>query len=186
MGVSEVVSHRYTERKDELAAAQQAAAEKQHQDEMTRVQADTANANERAATLEKEAAQLQLDLERERAARVPRTINPEQRAAVLALLKSGPKGIVRMRPKMWDPEAEGFSKQIAGVLREAGFDVKDESTVSYGILGAFLVIRDANHRPPHFEFIHDCFKTIGIDLPAYAEEYVPDTESVVIGVSSHP
>jgi hypothetical protein len=55
LGVSEVVSHRYSERKDELVSQQQVAADRRHDEEMARVQLLTAQANERAAALEKEA-----------------------------------------------------------------------------------------------------------------------------------
>jgi hypothetical protein len=58
LGVAEVASHRYGERKDELAAVEQEALERRHNEEMTRVQHDTALANERATQLEKDAAAL--------------------------------------------------------------------------------------------------------------------------------
>ena len=54
-GISEVISHRYGERKDELTAAKQIEVQRHHDEDMARVQRDAAQANERAAQLEKEA-----------------------------------------------------------------------------------------------------------------------------------
>src|SRR6266478_667417 len=55
LGAAEVASHRYSERKDELAGVEQEAAQRRHDEDMARVQYDSALANERAAQLEKEA-----------------------------------------------------------------------------------------------------------------------------------
>jgi len=56
LGIFEVISHRYSERKDELVAVEQAGVQRRHDEDMTRVQHDAAQAVERAATLEKDAA----------------------------------------------------------------------------------------------------------------------------------
>jgi hypothetical protein len=62
LGVFEVISHRYSERKDELAAVEQDSTQRRHDEEMARLHLETAKANERAAelntTLEKKSAVL--------------------------------------------------------------------------------------------------------------------------------
>jgi hypothetical protein len=62
LGAMEVVSHRYSERKDELVELQQIAEKKTHDKEMAHVQRDAALAIERAARLEKEAAEARLKI----------------------------------------------------------------------------------------------------------------------------
>jgi hypothetical protein len=57
LGITEVASHRYGERKDELAAIEQATKDKRHDEDVAHLQHDTAQANERAAELSREAAQ---------------------------------------------------------------------------------------------------------------------------------
>jgi hypothetical protein len=57
LGMAEVASHRYSDRKDELTAIQEEAIQRRHDEDMAAVQHDTAQANERAAKLEKEAAE---------------------------------------------------------------------------------------------------------------------------------
>jgi hypothetical protein len=64
LGITEVVSHRYAERKDELVERQQAEEKKKHDDEITAVHLEAAQVRERAAKLEKEAAEARLELAR--------------------------------------------------------------------------------------------------------------------------
>lgn len=163
-----------------------------------------ADANERAASIEKtsetlriEAARAQEALERERVERLkleervrPRSLTADQENIVIDILSHSPKGTVFVVPKWMDPEAESFGRQIESLLKRSGFDVLQYSgsnkPLSYGILGAFLVIKDTHRRPPHFDAIHNAFKAVGIDLPAYQEDYVPNAQSVLIGISSKP
>src|SRR5258708_14331673 len=49
LGVAEVISHRYSERKDELVAEQQDSTQRRHDEEMARLHLETANANARAS-----------------------------------------------------------------------------------------------------------------------------------------
>lgn len=62
LGITEVVSHRYSERHDELSAIEQEATKKANDDEIARLHSDAASANERAGILENEAAQARLEL----------------------------------------------------------------------------------------------------------------------------
>jgi hypothetical protein len=77
LGVSEVISHRYTERKDELVAQQQVDTQRRHNEEIARLHLETANANARAKEAE-------LALVKFRAPRLP---NKEQLARIAEKLK---------------------------------------------------------------------------------------------------
>jgi hypothetical protein len=77
LGVCEMISHRYSERKDEISADQQQATQRQHDKDIATLQLQAAEANERAAK-----AQLALEKYKE-----PRTLNVEQQAAFVATLK---------------------------------------------------------------------------------------------------
>ena len=91
--------------------------------------AETAANKERASKLEVEAAAL-----RERAARAEselmkvkerikwRTISDAQRARLLQDLKPIPRGPVKIIAVMGDEEAGRFARQIADILKEAGWD----------------------------------------------------------------
>jgi hypothetical protein len=58
LGICEVVSHRYSERKDYLAAQGQDATQRRHDEEMARLHLETATISERAAKSELEVARL--------------------------------------------------------------------------------------------------------------------------------
>jgi len=81
LGAAEIVSHRYTERKDELAAIEQTSTQRRHDEEMARLHAETeaskaeiakANASAAEANARAEALRLQLLIEQQR--RAPRTL----------------------------------------------------------------------------------------------------------------
>ncbi len=155
-----------------------------------------AEANEKAAKANEEAERLHLEVERERLERLkleekvqPRKISAVQAALIKSSLASTPKGKVYINPDWMDPEAKLFAAQIASVLENLGFPLEklagDHAPLSYGKLGAMLIIRDQNHQPPHFVPIYIAFKNAGVVFDLHAESYVPDTASVLIGVSTH-
>jgi hypothetical protein len=110
LGVSEVVSHRYSERKDDLVEIQQIADKKAHDDEMTRVQHDTALANERAEILKRENLVLAEALS-------PRSIRSDVAEKTLSKF-AGTKYFVVSAP---DLEPRDLAAQIRSVLRRAGW-----------------------------------------------------------------
>jgi hypothetical protein len=90
LGITEVASHRYSERRDELVETQQQAEKRHHDDEMAQVHLETSQTNERAAKLEKDAeiarketAQAKLELQQ---MRFPRRLDSDK-------LKAGIEGI---------------------------------------------------------------------------------------------
>jgi hypothetical protein len=122
LGVFEVISHRYSERKDELAAAEQDSTQRRHDEEMARLHLETAKANERAA-------ELNTTLEKERSARLamldqlkPRDITRKQMATIADAIR-GHIGTVYLYP-LADPEAPPFMYAISETLKAAGADVK--------------------------------------------------------------
>jgi hypothetical protein len=165
LGVSEVVSHRYTERKDELVAEDQDATQRRHDEEMARLRVEaarlsaeadsaraaiananteTAKANESAARANERAAQLKLTLEQEIAARQPRNITADEHARMVAYLQTArPKGAIVVIWKIFDEEAEQFAKKIIAVLKDAGFDTSEgNGPLSFGTPGQWIVVRD--------------------------------------------
>lgn len=112
-----------------------------------------------------------------------REITSDQRIKLLALLKDGPKGIVYLRPKSFDAETEQYGKQMASILREVGFDVREceEATLSWSLTGAFLLVKNLQKLPPHALFVQNSFRAVDILLAAYENPNVPD-DSIMIGI----
>jgi hypothetical protein len=150
--------------------------------------AEGSRANEKAV-------EAQVTLERERQARLkleqkikPRSIDDAQESILLENLAAAPKGPILIAPAWMDPEAQQFAKRIEAILVKAGFPVAEfadsEKPLSYGILGAFLVIRDAKKQPSHLQHLYKAFRQAGFELAVHQEEYVPDVNSVVIAISA--
>jgi hypothetical protein len=74
--IAEVLAYQYGHRKDDLIEQQQIATNQRHDEDVARIQHDTARATERAAQLENEAAQARLEQERLKAQLAWRTLSP--------------------------------------------------------------------------------------------------------------
>jgi hypothetical protein len=152
-----------------------------------RIEADAKSAQE----LQKETAKIRADFEQAQAAREPRHITPEQEAAIIARLKPIPKGPVAVGAALVDStDAKSFSEQISDTLSKSGFTLvkAPKDYLSFSIPGAFMMVRDIQHAPPYAIEIQNAFKDeAGILLSGYSKpEDIPDYDTVVIGVSSHP
>jgi hypothetical protein len=139
LGIAEVASHRYSERRDDLIEIEQREIQRRHDEDMARVQHDTAQANERAAQLEKEAAnaraavaganaraaeasqkaaEAQLALEKFKA---PRMLTLDQQRQIAERVKSFNKMRFDLSAITGDPEALALSGQIADALKMGGW-----------------------------------------------------------------
>jgi hypothetical protein len=121
----------------------------------------------------------------------PRTVNGKQRAQIVDLLKPDKvsKGRVLINPAM-EGEAWHFGEEIKATLKDAGFQVEDvpfESRImAANEAGLFIWIKDRNNQPKHGGPILKAFALAGIDMAGRVDPSVPDTDTVVIVVSSHP
>jgi hypothetical protein len=129
LGVCEVISHRYTARKDELTEIVQIATQRRHDEDMARVQYDSALANERAAEANKRAAEANqkaqdasLELAKFKA---PRVLPQEQRDRIVDKLKqfSGTEYDITISDA--DPEILSLVRAIELVLSAAGWSELD-------------------------------------------------------------
>jgi hypothetical protein len=118
LGISEFISHQYTERKDFLVEQEQTAEKQRHDEEMARVHRGTAQANERAAELAKETALLQYQLEQERQKRAQRLLTDAQKAAMISALRGTLSEVMLVTQN--DPEAQALAIQLMSVFSEAG------------------------------------------------------------------
>src|SRR5262249_33888417 len=150
-------------------------------------------ANEAAAKANERAAELKLALEREVAARQPRTINPEQRAQIVSFIsRASPKTEVIVLWKAFDEEAEKFGKQVLEVLVAAGFPAKQgDGPLSFGERGAWIVVRDINRfgtTPNAIGAIQAAFRNVlHIELDGVQrKDPFPDLGEAVIAIGAKP
>jgi hypothetical protein len=171
LGGTEVLSHRYGKRHEELVALAEAAKERE--------------------TAARHAAEVGA-LQRKLAAREPRTINREQHDMLVSLLTPIPihKDPVLFNPLMSDGEAQAFSEQIKQVLKDSGFPVDDvpfgEKLLGVNRLGVVLWFKDLETPPKRARFIYEAFKRVGIEMKADPQAEFSDADKLVIVVGTHP
>lgn len=139
--------------------------------------AQGAAAAEHAKALEKEAAQLRLQLARLKW----RIISPEQQAALAEWLKTSPKGPILLLHKA-DDEPASYAAQMRDALRSAGFDLRLEASPAAGnVSGTFLLVKDLQRPPPHAVPLQTAFREIHVELDAQQDQQnVPNAGMVVI------
>ena len=134
--------------------------------------------------------ELKLALEREIAARQPRTITPEQHRTLVRLLTpTSNKGRVVVKPNFVDMEATPFANQITQALTEAGFTGVGDAPldiVLIGDAGIVIAVRDRDKPPPHAMPIIAAFAAAGIAAKPVTAPFVPDADTVVIAVGRKP
>jgi hypothetical protein len=156
--------------------------------------AETAATKKRASKLEVEAAAL-----RERAARAEneltkvkerikrRTISEAQRARLLQDLKPIPKGPAKIIAVMGDEEAGRFARQIADILKEAGWD---DARVSRGIfrgsINSFEIrIRDREKAPMFALQIAQAFDSVRFEPIIVVDRSVAEgAVEIVVGMKA--
>jgi hypothetical protein len=106
--------------------------------------AEVAKANEAAAKANERTAELKLALEKEIAARQPRTITSQQHDRIVEYLKNAnPKGPITVLWKLFDEEAEKFGRQVITALKDSGFDATEgRGPMGFGERGAWIVVKD--------------------------------------------
>jgi hypothetical protein len=120
LGVAEVISHRYSQRKDVLAAIEQSDTQRRHDDEIARLHLETAATNERAANLEHENALIrQKNLELEKALE-PRLLEQLYSSEALKPFAEIQAFIVSVP----DFEARRLASQMAVMFQMAGWTHK--------------------------------------------------------------
>ncbi|OQW30028.1 MAG: hypothetical protein A4E19_10735 [Nitrospira sp. SG-bin1] len=154
--------------------------------------AETAATKERANKLEGEAAAL-----RERAARAEaellkvkdrikrRIISDAQRARLLKKLKPLPKEPIGIVALLGDEEAVSLARQIADILKEAGWDnITVKQALFSGRVRDFEIrIRDRQNIPSFAVQVGEAFDSIGFMPTAVIDRSVPDGAlEIVVGM----
>ena len=175
LGVTEVLSHYYAERRDELVAVRDSEISKQRESKET----------ETESKHKQEIDALNNALVKERISRTqPRGIDQVTKANIVACLNSGPKGVIYIRPAVLDAEAAAFGKQIEEIFSSAQYDIKKwpDASMSWSIPGIFMIVKEMTAAPPHAKFIQQCFERNNIEIIGYPEPKHPANEvSIAIG-----
>jgi hypothetical protein len=110
-----------------------------------------AKANERAATLEKQAADARLELEQLKERQKFREVTAEQRKTFLAMIENAPKGRATVEIFQQDAEITRYANQIKEMMTAGGFDTDNNVAISFGSsidpVGVFILVKDAEKTP---------------------------------------
>jgi hypothetical protein len=141
----------------------------------------TAAAIERSKAMEKDAAELRLQLARLKW----RVITPEQQATLTEFLKNTPKGPVLVLHAL-DDEPRSYAMQISDALKAAGFDPKmEQSAVAQNLPGTWLLVQNLQQTPPHAVPLQMAFREIHVDMDGQQDpQRVPDPGMVVMLVGA--
>lgn len=122
----------------------------------------------------------------------PRTLTPDQQSEIVKRLQSGPKGPISVVSSVLDStDAKLLAESIKEALGKSGFTLSDRPKSLGGILawdrpGAWILVKDLDHPPPHAASIQRAFAAIGIFLEGLPKPNELDADTVVIAISSHP
>jgi hypothetical protein len=191
--IAEVVSYKYGQRKDDLTEQQQEATNQRHDEEMARLHVEAADANERAAKLENEAAQARVEQERLKAQLAGRTISPDISAQLERLL-SQHSGKINVQWSANDTEAQYLAIQIGNVFGKANWEVR---TLAISLTGAIAFgVRIPDSPSPATEIVRNIFRSVGIrfstEMPPIQNKTqafggtIPDAPIVFIGAKPIP
>lgn len=154
LGISEVISHRYGLRKDELVVAAERAAGNQRKNETadaeTRRKAEVEGLQKQLSESDKKVADLQYQ-------QTPRRLSPEQKATLLTSLTlfAGQKISIWCSANAWD--CVNFATDFQSVFKQAKWDTPD--TITFGIVMGYdaagievlvnpVMASDPNNTPP--------------------------------------
>jgi hypothetical protein len=97
----------------------------------------------------------------------PRSLTPEQRRQFRDLTLALPKSDVELQVPAGDQEAERFAVEIAQMLVESGWPVRDTSRAVFAAppTGLILQIRDKDAQPAAAGILQKAFEKIGFTVP---------------------
>jgi hypothetical protein len=122
-----------------------------------------------------------------------RKISTNEHVRIVECLREGPRGVVilgfdKISGATGQHEAKEYALQIASVFDEAGF-IGSTNRVNLAAIntpGVVLFVMDIKHPPAEALSIQACFRANDI-LPSDIQSgYAPDTNSVIIWISTKP
>ncbi len=162
LGASEVVSHVYGLRKDELVAVAEVANANKRKTEQdaadARHTAEIGGLKEQLSEADKKLA----EIERLRAAR---HLTADQKTSLAAVLAGKPIGKLVIKASVAAPDASNFGNEIAAVFKSAGWSVPVENAMFMGgdTSGIWITVRNANI-PVVANVVYDAFKEANIPI----------------------
>jgi len=163
LGASEIVSHVYSLRKDQLVAAADRASAEQRERETNeaeaRRKAETEALQKQLAEADKKVAELDR-------LRTPRHLSDAQKAKLTASLAGQPTGELVMKASGVADDARAYAGEIAAFFQALGWRVRIDNALLFGsdVSGIWLSINDSNAVPPATSALHHALESAGFPV----------------------
>jgi hypothetical protein len=172
-GIAEVVSHRYTERKDALSAIEQQQLQDKHDEDMAAVHLQAAKANERAEELQHENLEIRQKV-------AGRRISREQHDILIKQLSINPDTFAM--ETMTEGETTMYASDILKALNDTGWTLKD--TVSLPLDKSWQGVTISLSTDPAASRLVSAFQAAGIPVQWFTEKR--DIATVWVGAKPSP
>jgi hypothetical protein len=171
--VCEGLSYAYGHRHDKLARQQESAAEQHHE-------AEVAAAREAARKASDELAEFKLS----------RSLTVEQREKLSEWLADKPKGLIKIKASIAARDANAYANEIAGFLRDRGWNVVIENAIIGGpdTAGLWFSMKDGDRAAPGIAEIHNGFEHAGIPVrhAVLLDAGIPTFEEIWLEIGLKP
>ena len=149
-----------------------------------------ARANERTASLEKDAATAQVELERLKSKLAWRTITEASAETFKRLVADAPKAKINISYLTNNEEVVSFITQLAKLLRSSGYDApaslsEMNAFMPIGGLTIGVTISVKSEQDKAAAALQNALKTIGIEAPGRIQATIPDGQ-IEIKVGAKP
>lgn len=184
---TEQISHNNIILRKDLEAA--TAESRSKQTELTIEQQNLARAQQHLAEAEQKRAEAQLTLEKTleeiRTKQMPRTLTPEQRSKLLALLNPLPKGEIEIVSVLGDAEGYALATELDALLKTAQWTITGGgvSQVVYtggNPIGVGIIVKSALTAPKYAAALQKVFQDISFPLGGLEDPKLPDGKVVLL------
>jgi hypothetical protein len=115
-----------------------------------------------------------------------RHLTPQQRSELLKLLTVGPKGEFTIVSILSAPDAAGFSEELASVLIEAGWTLRDRTVAIFSFKGLLIRVRRAEKMPTRARVLQHALRAVGFITDGEFISELADDDEVFLIVGSKP
>ena len=149
--------------------------------EMARTKYPALDEDEALGKLRGEVASLEVKANRLEERMKPRQLSAQQRNALIASLKSGPKGPVTLLAVMMDHEATKFAEELGSALRAVGFLVQPyEGPLMLSISpGVWVNVRSGDSIPAHADSLTKALNSIGVRCQLSAQPVAGSSATIL-------
>jgi glycine/D-amino acid oxidase-like deaminating enzyme len=116
----------------------------------------------------------------------PRSLTPIEKTRISSYLAKESKGAIIIKANITVADARAYADEIAGLLRSAGWTVREDNAIITGpdIRGVWITVKDAQAAPIAALVLQRAFAAGGITVRAEYDPTMPNPTEVWLSVGS--